>query len=126
MGFMSVLGWSPTMRSLLNLKRRSDPELDRTQDGARAIFAEEGLAAVLSRLAERRNNFHTEDSVDGDALVVVKAATVDLEVSQHPTWLWRGAIKQGFDALQQLNQNHGGHLIADLDQRNLTYSKDAP
>jgi hypothetical protein len=51
--FMTVLGWSPTLRALLRVKRKSDPEVDEVEDGARAIFAEEGLAAVLSRLAKR-------------------------------------------------------------------------
>ncbi len=48
LGFMAVLGWSPVMRALLRLKRKSSPEADECEDGARAIFAEEGLAAVLS------------------------------------------------------------------------------
>jgi NTP pyrophosphatase (non-canonical NTP hydrolase) len=51
MGFMAVLNWSPTLRALLKVKRKSNPETDECEDGARAIFAEEGLAAVLARLA---------------------------------------------------------------------------
>jgi NTP pyrophosphatase (non-canonical NTP hydrolase) len=54
MGFMAVLGWSPTMRAALRLKRKSDQQTDECEDGVRAIFAEEGLAALLSRLAARR------------------------------------------------------------------------
>lgn len=122
-GFMAVLGWSPTMRALLGVKRRSREHVDHSQDGARAIFAEEGLAAVLSRLAERRLGFTTEASVDGDALVVVKAASGDLEVEQLPGWLWLTAVSSGFRAKRQLETNHGGFLLADLDKRQLTYSK---
>lgn len=62
MGFMAVLGWSPTLRALLRLERKSNPETDECEDGARAIFAEEGLAAVLSRLAKRRTGFLSETS----------------------------------------------------------------
>jgi hypothetical protein len=51
LGFMAVLGWSPVMRSLLRLKRKSTPDADECEDGARAIFAEEGLAAVLASRA---------------------------------------------------------------------------
>jgi NTP pyrophosphatase (non-canonical NTP hydrolase) len=123
MGFMAVLGWSPTLRALLRLKRKSNPMVDECEDGARAIFAEEGMAAVLSRLAERRTNFQTETSVDGEAIVVVKAATAGLEVEQLPAWLWRKAINQGFMAMQQLGENEGGFLIANLDERKLTYRK---
>jgi len=125
-GFMAVLGWSPTMRALLRIKRKSNCQIDENEDGARANFAEEGLAVVLSRLAERRRGFLTEESVDGDALVVAKAAAVDLEVEQLPGWLWLTAISQGFQAKRALEENGGGYLVADLDGRRLTYKKALP
>jgi hypothetical protein len=123
MGFLAVLNWSPTLRALLRLKRKSNPETDECEDGARAIFAEEGLAAVLSRLAKRRTGFLIEASVDGEVIDVAKAAAVDLEVEPLPTWLWRRAICQGFQAMHQLSENGGGYLVADLDLRTLTYTK---
>jgi NTP pyrophosphatase (non-canonical NTP hydrolase) len=43
LGFMAVLGWSPTMRSLLRLKRKSCPDADECEDGARAIFLSERI-----------------------------------------------------------------------------------
>jgi NTP pyrophosphatase (non-canonical NTP hydrolase) len=123
MGFAAVLNWSPTLRTLLRLKRKSNPETDECEDGARAIFAEEGLAAVLSRLAKRRTGFLSETSVDGEVIDVAKAAAVDLEVEPLPAWLWRRAICQGFRAMHQLGENGGGYLTADLDRRTLVYNK---
>jgi NTP pyrophosphatase (non-canonical NTP hydrolase) len=123
LGFMAVLNWSPTMRVLLGIKRKSDPETDECEDGARAIFAEEGLAAVLSRLATRRTAFLLETSIDGEVIEIAKAASTDLEVQQLPGWLWRRAICQGFRAMHQLGANGGGYLIADLDMRSLSYEK---
>lgn len=123
LGFMAVLGWSPNTRSLLRLKRKSHPMTDECEDGARAIFAEEGLAAVLSRLAKRRMGFLSEMSVDGEVIEVAKATSVDLEVESTPAWLWRRAICHGFRALRNLAENRGGYLIADLDTRALTYEK---
>ena len=123
LGFMAVLNWSPTMRAVLRVKRKSDPVVDECEDGARAIFAEEGLAAVLSRLAIRRTAFLSETSVDGDVIDIAKAAAVDLEVEALPVWLWRSAIHQGFRAMSQLAANEGGYLVADLGQRTLTYQK---
>jgi NTP pyrophosphatase (non-canonical NTP hydrolase) len=123
MGFLAVLNWSPTLRALLRLKRKSNPETDECEDGARAIFAEEGLAAVLSRLAKRRTRFLSETSVDGEVIDVAKAAAVDLEVEPLPDWLWRRAICQGFQAMHQLSENGGGYLTADLDKRTLNYNK---
>ena len=123
MGFLAVLNWSPTLRALLHLKRKSIPETDECEDGARAIFAEEGLAAVLSRLAKRRTGFLSETSVDGEVIDVAKAAAADLEVEPLPAWLWRRAICQGFQAMHRLSENGGGYLTADLDRRTLVYNK---
>jgi len=123
LGFMAVLGWSPTTRALLRIKRKSSPDTDECEDGARAIFAEEGLAAVLSRLAGSRTGFLSETSIDGDVIEVAKAAAADLEVESTPAWAWRSAIHQGFRAMYLLGENRGGYLVADLDKRELLYRK---
>ena len=44
---MAGAGWSPVMRSRLNLKRRCDPITDLVDDGGRAIILEESLRACL-------------------------------------------------------------------------------
>jgi NTP pyrophosphatase (non-canonical NTP hydrolase) len=123
LGFMAVLGWSPVMRALLRLKRKSSPEADECEDGARAIFAEEGLAAMLSRLASGRTRFLSQTSIDGVVIEVAKAAATGLEAEAIPGWLWQSAIHQGFSAMHLLNQNGGGYLVADLDIRKLAYRK---
>ena len=123
LGFMAVLGWSPMMRALLWLKRKSSPEADECEDGARALFAEEGLAAMLSRLARSRTGFLSATSIDGDVIEVAKAAAVDLEAEAVPGWLWQAAIHQGFRAMYLLGENGGGYLVADLDARELAYRK---
>lgn len=126
MGFMTVLGWSPIMRAMLRVKRYSDAGIDRDQDGARAIFLEEGLVAVLAQLAKRRSQFSGSRTIDGEVLSVVKAVVSALEVKSSPEWLWRDAICQGFTAMEQLRKNQGGYLIADLDEKKLEYTKNYP
>jgi hypothetical protein len=123
LGFMAVLGWSPVMRALLRLKRKSSPEADECEDGARAIFAEEGLASMLSRLASGRTGFLSQTSIDGVVIEVAKAAATGSEAEAIPGWLWQSAIHQGFSAMHLLNQNGGGYLVADLDIRELAYRK---
>ena len=123
LGFLAVLGWSPNLRALLRVKRKSDPVADECEDGARAIFTEEGLAAVLSRLAHRRLGFLTEAAVTSEIVDVAQAATTDLEVNVMPGWLWRRAISAGFQAMHHLAANGGGFLTADLDARTLNYAK---
>jgi hypothetical protein len=117
LGFLAVLGWSPTLRASLRLKRRSDG----CGDGARAIFAEEGLAAALARLAEAHNGFQTYQEVTRETVEVARAVTVGLEVHVVPGWSWRRAIWHAFRAVHQLNDHRGGELVADLDARSLTW-----
>jgi NTP pyrophosphatase (non-canonical NTP hydrolase) len=126
MAFMAVLGWSPTMRALLRLKRKSKVDTDRDEDGARANYTEEGIAAILSRLARRHMGFLGENTVDGEVIAIAKALVQDLEVQCLPGWLWRRAISQGFQAMRELEINKGGYLTVDLDRRELVYTKVKP
>ena len=121
MAFMACLHWSATMRSLLGIKRKSDDAKDYEEDSARPIFLEEGLAAVLAALSVRRLNFEAAANIDGDVLQAVKACTRDLEVADVPGWAWREVIVMGFKAMHQLEANGGGYLIANLDERTLTF-----
>lgn len=125
LGFLAVLGWSPNLRSLLRRKRKSDPITDECEDGARAIFTEEGLAAVLARIAPAHHGFLTEDAVTSETIDLARAVTSGLEVHDLPGWLWRRAIAQGFHAMHQLRLNRGGRLTVDLDERSLTYQPQA-
>lgn len=126
LGFLAVMGWSPLMRALLHLKRRSDPHIDENEDGARAIFAEEGMAAVLAKRALSMQGFGTEQSVDDETVDMLRTVLEDLEVDRMPAWLWRRAIVQGFSALRALASGPGGFLVVDLDARSLSYHKRPP
>lgn len=45
--YMTVLGWSPVVRDQLKLKRKYDTNIDRVEDGARAVFLEEGISVFV-------------------------------------------------------------------------------
>ena len=126
LGFLAVLGWSPIFRELLHLKRRSNDLLDRTQDGARARFCEEGLTAQLASLATKRNGFQKLNNIDSETLALVRNATAGLESNELPAWLWARAIVHGFRAMEQLKRNQGGYLVADIDTRSLEYRTQYP
>lgn len=126
LGFLAVLGWSPVTRSLLQVKRRSEEVVDEDEDGARAIFAEEGMAAALAKRAPARQGFRTERSVDDETIEMLTTVLEDLEVSKMPAALWRRAIVQGFAAFRALTDSGGGYLIVDLDGRSLTFSRTDP
>lgn len=126
LGFLAVLGWSPVTRSLLQLKRRSKPDVDEDEDGARAIFAEEGMAAVLAKRALARQGFRTERSVDDETVEMLTTVLEDLEVNDMPPALWRRAIVQGFDVFRALTASGGGYVTVDLDDRSLSFSMTEP
>lgn len=123
LGFLAVLGWSPNLRSLLQVKRKSDSTIDETEDGARAIFAEEGIAAILAKQATLSRQFEAPNLVPEDILDLIALVVEDLEVSILPYRLWREAISQGFTVMRQLSEAGGGYVLADLDARTLQYSK---
>lgn len=123
LGFLAVLGWSPNLRNLLNLKRKSDEVVDDAEDGARAVFAEEGLAAILAKQAPASRYFETPGLVPEVLLDLINTVVEDLEVADLPYRLWREAISQGFTVMRQLADGGGGYVLADLDTRTLQYSK---
>jgi NTP pyrophosphatase (non-canonical NTP hydrolase) len=126
LGFAAVMGWSPNTRSLLGLKRRSNRAVDENDDGARAIFAEEGMAAVLAKLSAQRQGFLAEDAVDDETVDMLVTVFEDLEVARMPRWLWKRAVSQGFVAMRELERSGGGFLRVDLNSRSLEYSRSVP
>ena len=67
--YAAVLGWSPVLRSLMRLKRRSQPRVDEVEDGGRAAVIEEGVAAVAFDYARRHNYLAEIKDVDEELLV---------------------------------------------------------
>lgn len=121
LAFMAVLGWSPVMRGLLRLKRKSDPEIDRVQDGARARDLEEALSAVLKAMSFSRNDFRSKEDIDDEVRDVIRRVVSGLEVTSVPIWLWVEAIHQGYSAMAQLQHNQGGWIIADRKLRQIKF-----
>ncbi|MEN2469325.1 hypothetical protein [Burkholderia sp. GS2Y] len=55
LAYVAHLGWSPVIRALLKLKRKSDPKLDENEDGARAAIIEEGIATWIFNHADHHD-----------------------------------------------------------------------
>jgi NTP pyrophosphatase (non-canonical NTP hydrolase) len=126
LGFLAVMGWSPNLRGLLGLKRRSRDDFDRNEDGARAVFAEEGMAALIAKRAEVAHGFKSPRLVGEDLVEIITTVLEDLEVSKMPPWLWRRAISQGWTTMKRLEAERGGYVTVDMDKRLLEYSKFPP
>lgn len=121
--FAAVLHWSPTFRSLIKQKRKSNPEVDDAEDGGRAIVVEEGLSAWLFSYAKGVDFYEGHDSVSFDVLKIVQRFVKGFEVEQCPLALWERAILQGYEVFRMVRLNNGGIVIGDRESRTLTYQK---
>ena len=115
----AVLGWSPVLRALLGLQRRSIADYDRVEDGARAKAIEEGLAACLYNLAYQHDfNLH---ALDWQCIgTFIRAGTKGLEVADRPLDAWRDAYAQAFSVLKFLETHHGGVVECDLGRQRVS------
>ncbi|WP_106817925.1 nucleoside triphosphate pyrophosphohydrolase family protein [Janibacter massiliensis] len=121
LGHMAVLGWSPTLRGLLNVKRKGDRDVDRIQDGGRSAALEEGLTAYVFSVATEHSLFATSDRVPADLIRACQRMTSHLEVAERSTADWEYAILAGYRAFRELRDHRGGTLHADLDARSLSF-----
>lgn len=121
LAFAAILGWSPVLRSLLKVKRKSRPRIDEQQDGARAMIAEEGISNWLFAQGQRHEAFAHVDSLDFALLKTIRDMVKGYEVETRPMWMWEEAILSGFAIFRDLQRNRGGLVTADLEQRTLAY-----
>ena len=119
--YVAVLGWSPVTRSLLRLKRKSQPKIDEAQDGARAILIEEGIATWIFGQAINMKFFEGLDAgqLPFDLLKQVRQFVSGYEAAECPSWLWEEAILQGYSAFRFLRKNRRGTIVIDMVNRRL-------
>ena len=117
----AILHWSPVFRALIKHKRKSNPQVDETQDGGRAIVIEEGLTAWIFSQAKETGFFSGRKSVAFDLLKEIEKFVAGYEVEQCPLKLWESAILQGYEAFLQLRERGGGILVGNRDLRILTF-----
>ena len=119
--YIVYLGWSPVIRALLKCKRKSDPELDNNQDGARARIIEEAVSAIVFSRAKEMAYYDGADHVDYDLLKAVQDFIHGFEVESVPLWQWETAILEGYSIFRSLLEHGGGHVMLRMDQRELLY-----
>ena len=127
LAFVAVLGWSPVVRKLMMCKRKSDPEIDEVEDGARARIVEEMIVKIVHSHAI---GIHREKLLDENKRVnlnllkdiVVLAEGLEVaggraEYAPCKYWEWEKAILEGFRIYNKLRQNGRGRVAVDLQQR---------
>jgi len=120
LAYAATLGWSPVIRALFKLKRKSKPKIDEAEDGARAILIEEGISTLIFHRAHRLNYFESIKSLDYSLLKFIPEFVRGYEVEKCPLWQWEKAILDGFAVFRQLRKHRRGTVIADLNKRSIT------
>lgn len=117
------LGWSPVIRALLKLKRKSDSKIDENEDGARAIIIEEGIATWIFNHSKRHKHYAEveEGRLDYALLKQVRGMVGGFQVADIPLWQWERSILEGFKVFRQLLENKGGIVVANMNLHTLSY-----
>lgn len=123
--YMTKLGWSPVVRKQLGLKRRYNPDIDRVEDGARAIFLEEGISVFVFnqnvRTPEGVSAFSDRRNIPFSVLSAIKVMTKNVEVSVRDITAWRDAIALGFQMFDKLHEHNGGRIFCDLERGSMRF-----
>jgi hypothetical protein len=123
LAYAAILGWSPVLRSLFKVKRKSRPDVDENQDGARAILIEEGIATWIFNHGVRNHDFRNVTSLDYSLLKAIRELVRGYEVQDRPLWQWELAIFEGFRIFREIKkpEHRGGVVTADLIAHTITY-----
>lgn len=120
LAYAAVLGWSPVLRALLKCKRKSHPQLDENEDGARAILIEEGISTFVFNHA-KPHLFDGATGVDYRLLSTIKEFVKGYEVHDQPFWAWERAILRGYAMFRELTIRRCGRVTLDMGQRDVIF-----
>ena len=122
LAYAAVLGWSPVLRALFKVKRKSFPKLDEAEDGARAILIEEGISSWIFNRS-KPHYFAGVERVDYEILKTIKEFTRGYEVEDQPFWAWEKAILDGYAVFRELKLHRRGRVLVDLSEREIRFEK---
>ncbi|MBK0110962.1 nucleoside triphosphate pyrophosphohydrolase family protein [Delftia sp. S67] len=124
LAYVAHLGWSPVIRSLLKIKRKSDPKLDENEDGARAAIIEEGIATWIFNHADRHDFYENTEigKLEYGLLKQVQDMVEGYEVAVCPLWQWERAILDGFKVFRQLRDSGSGVVTVDMEMHSVTFA----
>lgn len=119
--YVAVLGWSPVIRRMLHCKRKSLPEKDENEDGARAAIIEEAVSAWIFQQAKRgRSYFKNFENIEYTLLKAIRELVTGFEAESIPLWQWENAILQGYSVFNTLRQTRKGTIRVDMNKRCIT------
>lgn len=117
LSLLANLGWSPVIRALMKRKRKSDEELDRVEDGGRAIAIEEGIAALVFTYAAQHSMLSGVKTIDWGLLRTCSQMAIGLEVRNKPLFAWERTILTAYDAWRTAIQDGAVRIYGDVSKQ---------
>ncbi|RZJ73706.1 MAG: hypothetical protein EOO45_10025 [Flavobacterium sp.] len=121
LGHVAFLGWSPVVRHLMELKRKSDYMTLDSEDRGRAQVAEEAITLIIYNYAQRNDMLRNSKRIDTELLSMIKQLTLDLEISSVTGYIWEQAIIQSYIIFHEVVKNKGGRVLVSPKNRKLEY-----
>lgn len=122
----AILGWSPTLRSILGRARKSDPLVRQREDGRWPIAVEEGIVAMVFSYAERKDWLQDATGITPQLYRRIEEMTSKLEVRVKTKEDWENAILTGYGCWRQVREWGSGRIRADLRNRTLDLTRRPP
>lgn len=119
--FATLLGWSPCSRSMMKCKRKSNPQLDEIEDGARAAITEEAISLLIFNEAKRRQLFKNSTKISANVLKTIQEMTDCFEVKERSRKEWQESILKAYEMFRLLTENEGGKIAFDAYSKHLQY-----
>ena len=126
--YLAVLWWSPVVRKLLGRKRKDkeNPDVDRIEDGARAVDTEEAATAFIYSYVSQQSYLETSDNIDTGLLTTIRTLLRGFEVKDCTEKEWERAIIMASEVLRDLVKNGGGWVEVNRDERSIKYLGTSP
>ncbi|CAE6686918.1 nucleoside triphosphate pyrophosphohydrolase family protein [Xanthomonas arboricola] len=119
MTFVALLGWSPVLRKLMKLKRRSNAVLDENEDGGRAIVIEEALAALIFEYGMDHDQMKSTPRVDYEFTQTLMLISRRLDIKDVSAAEWSNVISEGWKIFRNLTEWGGGYVECNLKERSI-------
>lgn len=120
-GYVAYLGWSPVVRKLMGIKRKSNTAMDEVEDGARAAIIEELVSLYIYSYSSDHQLFKYSSNVDSEVLKTVQKLVSGIEVKDCTQKQWETAIINSYKVYDELRENKGGRVLVSIKNRKLIY-----
>jgi hypothetical protein len=121
--FATMLGWSPCARAMIKCKRKSNSQIDKIEDGARATITEEALSMIVFNEARKKQFFENSKSISKTTLRMIKEMTEPFEVSTRTEKDWQSAILKGYQMFRLLIANNGGKIYFNATNQEINFMR---